>query len=258
MTPQEKADELGLAEEVTTWAQLDRLIAALGEREARPRSEVWRRKGADLNEAERRLAAEDWERTAKVKIPITIYNDDPAEWVAIPAFGNYEASRDGEIRLATAHTNSRWGHGRGSLPSGYVFKPRIRDSNGVPYATVRLTKNGKRIDRGVHRLVCEVFHGPPPSKTHQAAHKDGNSLNNRASNLYWATPQENIDDRERHGRTMRGDGHYNAKLSAKDIPVIRKLWSGGGLSQHEIAQQFGVTNFTICDVVRRKSWKHIN
>ena len=47
MTPQEKADELGFAARVTTWAQLDDLVAARAEREARPRPKVWRAKAED-------------------------------------------------------------------------------------------------------------------------------------------------------------------------------------------------------------------
>ncbi len=178
-------------------------------------------------------------------------------WRPIPEFPNYEISDMGAIRIVKPFPNNRWGHGLGSYRKGYVLVPRKHNFGGMLYYTVRLTRNGKRYERRVNRLVCEVFHGPPPSNIHHAAHKDGDSLKNCSTNLYWATPQENIDDRERHGRTMRGDGHYHAKLSAKDIPIIRELWSAG-LKQPEIARRFDVTAYAISDVVRRKSWKHIN
>ena len=61
MTPQQEAEEFGFARRVTGRVQLERLIAARVERESRPRSEVWRVRGDDLNEAQRRLATEERE-----------------------------------------------------------------------------------------------------------------------------------------------------------------------------------------------------
>ncbi len=58
MRLQEQAEGLGLAQRVDTSAQLERLIAARVARESRPWSEVWRERGDDLNDAQRRLAAE--------------------------------------------------------------------------------------------------------------------------------------------------------------------------------------------------------
>lgn len=54
-------------------------------------------------------------------------------------------------------------------------------------------------------LVCEAFNGPRP-KGMVASHQDENSLNNKASNLKWATRKENHNMpklREYHKRTCR-------------------------------------------------------
>ena len=50
----------------------------------------------------------------------------------------------------------------------------------------------------VHQLVLEAFVGPRPAR-HQAAHGDGNPLNNTLANLRWATPKENEADKRLHG-----------------------------------------------------------
>jgi hypothetical protein len=43
----------------------------------------------------------------------------------------------------------------------------------------------KRKAYKVARLVCETFHGPPPSPTAECRHWDGNLENNHANNLRW-------------------------------------------------------------------------
>jgi len=69
------------------------------------------------------------------------------------------------------------------------------------------TPHGGRRRYPVHKLVAEAFLPPRPTPDHEIRHVDGNPLNNTASNLSWGTRQENADDRERHGRTSRGNGH---------------------------------------------------
>lgn len=43
----------------------------------------------------------------------------------------------------------------------------------------------------VHRVVCEAFHGPPPTDKHTVEHIDGNRLNNHKDNLCWLPMSEN-------------------------------------------------------------------
>lgn len=43
----------------------------------------------------------------------------------------------------------------------------------------------------VHRVVCEAFHGKPPTGKHTVEHKDGNRRNNHKDNLCWLTYSEN-------------------------------------------------------------------
>lgn len=81
----------------------------------------------------------------------------------------------------------------------------ISDTDG--YLKVRLVVKGKRRNIKVHRLVALAFLGAPPSPFHEVRHIDGNRLNNHAENLAWGTSKENADDRERHGRTSRGERH---------------------------------------------------
>lgn len=46
----------------------------------------------------------------------------------------------------------------------------------------------------------------------------------------------------------------NAKLKPSDIPVIRKMFSDG-LNNHQIANKYGVSHTTICDIRRGATWR---
>ena len=88
------------------------------------------------------------------------------------------------------------------------------------YPTVRVYVNGKRCRRTVHSLVANAFHGPQPEPGYEVRHLDGNKLNPHADNLAWGTRKHNADDRERHGRTSRGERHsiaIKAGLEARNV-----------------------------------------
>lgn len=163
-----------------------------------------------------------------------------------------EASSFGNVRRLTDTKNGRYQWAIGRQKKGYIYSPIIKNG----YLAIRVSDGGSRKQLLVSRLVCDAFYGAAPEGNYHAAHKDGNPLNNKKDNLYWATPAQNIADRERHGKTMRGDSHYNRKLSSKDVKKIRIMLNSGE-SQHAIAEKFNVTNHTICDINRRKSWKHV-
>ena len=45
----------------------------------------------------------------------------------------------------------------------------------------------------VARLICEAFHGPPPSRKPQCLHLDENARNNLPQNVMWGTQRENLN-----------------------------------------------------------------
>ncbi|WP_407641233.1 HNH endonuclease signature motif containing protein [Aurantiacibacter spongiae] len=81
------------------------------------------------------------------------------------------------------------------------------EPNADGYPSVRLTINGKRSRLAVHRLVAREYLSPRPSPAHEVRHLDGDKTNNSVENLAWGTTKENAEDRERHGRTSRGQKH---------------------------------------------------
>lgn len=139
------------------------------------------------------------------------------------------------------------------------------------YLSVRLTKGSKRKNVAVHRLVAEAFHGPRPSPVHQVRHLNGRRFDNRAANLAWGTAADNARDRDRHGRTARGDRNGvrrhpervargerqgSAKLTASQVRTIRERLAQGH-RQRDVAADFGVSQRAIHNINARKTWKHV-
>lgn len=58
--------------------------------------------------------------------------------------------------------------------------------------------DGTRKHALVHVLVCVAFHGRAQCAGLVVCHGDGDSQNNRPSNLRWGTVAENMEDRRRH------------------------------------------------------------
>ena len=69
------------------------------------------------------------------------------------------------------------------------------------------------------------------------------------------THAENQADRVRDGTNIyaKGEKHGMAKLTNEQVLEIR----ASEKSQKELAEEYGVHNRTISDIIRRKFWKHL-
>ncbi|WP_157693435.1 HNH endonuclease [Pseudarthrobacter equi] len=110
--------------------------------------------------------------------------------------------------------------------------------------------------KGVHVLVCEAWHGTRPAGKH-AAHINGDAFDNRPSNLRWATPLENGNDRVRHGTTMVGSRNPAAKLTDASVREIRRRLAVGGNTIRALAKEYGVHPSAISQLRDNKTWRHV-
>ena len=111
------------------------------------------------------------------------------------------------------------------------------------------------LHESVHVLVCSAFHGERPSSKHQAAHIDGNSMNNARENLYWATVRENHADKKRHGTQPSGAQINTAVLSRGDVEWIR-AYPMSRSAVREMAERLLVNGSTIRNVLNGTGWKN--
>jgi hypothetical protein len=77
--------------------------------------------------------------------------------------------------------------------------------------------------------------------------------------LLIGTQKQNIADmfERRRQHSNAGEKHGMAKLTPDHVQSIRAEVSAGGRPYGRIAEAYGVTLGTICDIVNRRSWKHL-
>lgn len=174
-------------------------------------------------------------------------------WKDIPGYeGFYKASNKGRIKSFIEWNGSR----------NRILRPATKKDG---HLHVCLYKHKKGKIYLVHQLVMLTFVGERPQGT-ECLHIDGNHKNNQLSNLRYGTHKENMRDCSKHGKfpDRRGTKNVRAKLLPAQVVSIRKLYNRNAvlpnkekLSQLQIADIFGVSEYAIWAVVNRKTWNHL-
>lgn len=166
------------------------------------------------------------------------------EWRVVPSYPSYEVSNAGHVRRIGAYRSTKVGR---------WLQPRPMKSGHVH---VRLSQDGKITDTGVHRIMCEAFHGPAPSPKHLAAHRNGKPADNRPDNVRWATYQQNMDDRYEHGDITYGERNGFAKLTNEDVGLIRSHLAFGERAP-VVARLWQISAEHVSRIGSRKAWPHL-
>ncbi len=140
-----------------------------------------------------------------------------------------------------------------SVRNGKFCKPHRGNKYG--HLKIHLWVDGKRRSFFVHRLVMLAFKGECPVG-YEVAHENGDASDNRLSNLRYATPTDNNQDKVTHGTLLKGSKLTQSRLSEKHIPTIRKRLAAGEQCS-AIALDYGVARQTISSIRRGDSWGHV-
>lgn len=134
----------------------------------------------------------------------------PELWEDIPGYeGLYKVSSLGRVMALTFVNNQCAGK-----PWNHIMKPF---DNGNGYLSVSLTKDGRRKNYYVHRLVASVFVDNPMGFS-EVNHLDHDKANNSAENLEWCNRRHNVG----YSSTLMRHPKRTAKPSATGEKYIHK------------------------------------
>lgn len=104
----------------------------------------------------------------------------------------------------------------------------------------------------IHRFVYESFYGELTSEQHVLHHCDNPSCIN-IEHLFVGTNKDNIDDKVRKGRQVRGEKLGLTRYTEAIIKEIRDK----DLSVGECHRRWGMHKTNVYAIKKRKTWKHI-
>lgn len=131
-----------------------------------------------------------------------------------------------------------------------------KDKDG--YLRVTLRGKKKMVYARISILVAYNFIGEPSKKIKDPTvdHIDGNILNNYYLNLRWLERSVNSSIRKKRGKS-EGELNHEAKLNEKQITLICELLMQNTHTLKGIANIFKVSESTINNIKRKKSWYSI-
>lgn len=169
-------------------------------------------------------------------------------WTPIDGYeGFYEVSNLGRIR--------RISDAIGTF-NGRVLSLKVKDGIYRVCCLYRSPSDHKSFR--VCRIVAKSFHGEPPSKNSQVNHKNGIKNDDRAENLEWVTPSENV----RHRFDVlgidnpKGENHKNATFTDYQVSIMKALRIAGA-SNGSIARQFNAKLQAVKAITSNRNWSHV-
>jgi len=72
----------------------------------------------------------------------------------------------------------------------------------------------------------------------------------------WESEFKHVLAQRNERRDLQGEHHFNARLTEKDVRLIRKA-AGAGFPQNRLAEAFRVSRTTISQIVAGQRWKHV-
>lgn len=175
------------------------------------------------------------------------------EWKPVVGFEDrYLVSNCGQVQMlgrwiAVGHGGKRWLAAKTKVPQ--------ETTRGYLETTFKVGRRDKHFL--IHRLVALAFL-PNPNGLPQVNHKDGDKLNNHASNLEWCSSKENCDHarREKLYEQARGQGAGGAKLTDLQVIEIRSRLAAGE-THTAIALDYPVQRTVISRIASGTRWASV-
>ena len=145
---------------------------------------------------------------------------------------------------------------------GAPFESRlVRRDNGCLEWTGPTDRDGYGLrgsrfgERRAHRYAYVTAHGDiPPGMV--VMHSCDNPRCCNSAHLSLGDQSANMADKVAKERQARGERNVHARLTADEVLAVRAAHKRG-VTQQEIAGEYGVTQSAISLIVLRKNWRHV-
>lgn len=166
--------------------------------------------------------------------------------------GIYFVSNLGNVKSVDHYINNK--HNSKSLKKGRVLK-KFKSFKG--YLQTSLSKEAKRFNTGIHRVVAIAFI-PNPENKPQVNHINGIKTDNKVENLEWCTNKENQIHAVKTGlcNPNHGDKHHNSKLTNEDVKNARLLFKTG-ISNIELSKKYNISAVAMSNILKNKTYINI-
>jgi len=104
-----------------------------------------------------------------------------------------------------------------------------------------------------HRVAWILTYGKIPEGL-CVLHKCDNPSCCNPYHLFLGTLADNVADAVRKKRHARGEKVGSSRLTPKEVLDIREMYAIGEKTQQELADDYGVSNPTICHIVNQTTW----
>jgi hypothetical protein len=159
--------------------------------------------------------------------------------------GRYEflIKRLEELKATPQQTCEIWPYAKATAGYGMVVMP-----------------DGKR--ETVHRIAFHFANGhwPEPLARHICTPKEQRACFNPAHLAEGSETDNKQDMKERgmaHGGSLPGVNHPSVILTEEQVREIRAAYIPRKVTFEALGARYGVSSYTIFDIVKRRSWKHI-
>jgi hypothetical protein len=120
----------------------------------------------------------------------------------------------------------------------------------------------KWVSQWAHRIAWQLKHGPIPDNLFVLHRCDVRRCVN-VEHLFLGTQLENLRDAKAKGRNARGESMGASVLTNEQVLKIRQLYDDKGQfiaatgALSSLAREFGVSVQALCDIGKRRHWKHL-
>jgi hypothetical protein len=168
-------------------------------------------------------------------------------WKKVLGYCNYECSNLGRIKTFNWKNSGKEA----------IMKPAL-DGSGY-YRTVLKREDGKLATIKVHRIILETFNPNSESFKLECNHKNGIKTDNNIDNLEWVTRRQNLEHSFNSNLQyiLKGEEVGNSILKEYQVKEIRLKFKPRLYSRIKLANEYGVSEATIKDILYKRSWKHI-